>query len=118
MQQAVCSPPHPSWLSQNQTVKCTLLLSINREATLTKNTVVEGSRDQEKQTTILKKKELGKERARKRNRKRTRGDRGRFWKVLHLAAWNVESKRSATGVKANSSVTVKVITKSATEFML
>lgn len=29
-------PPRLSWLSQNQTVKCTLLLSINREATLTK----------------------------------------------------------------------------------
>lgn len=36
VQQAVCGPPRPSWLSQNQTVKCTLLLSINREATLTK----------------------------------------------------------------------------------
>lgn len=29
-------PPRLSWLSRNQTVKCTLLLSINREATLTK----------------------------------------------------------------------------------
>lgn len=40
--------PHP--MSQNQTVKCTLLLSINREATLKKNnnTVVKGCWNQEK----------------------------------------------------------------------
>lgn len=46
-----------------------------------------------------------------------RAGEGRVWKVLHLAAWNVE-KCSATRVKAQPSVTVKVITKSATEFTL
>lgn len=41
----------PPWVSQNQTVKCTLLLSINREATLKKkkkNTMVKGCWNQEK----------------------------------------------------------------------
>lgn len=61
----------PSPMSQNQTVKCTLLLSINREATLKKkkkkkNTVVKGCWNQEENNNNnreseeeLKKKERG-----------------------------------------------------------
>lgn len=75
VRQAVRSPPHPSWLPQNQTVKCTVLLSINREATLTKK--YSGRRKPGPGKTndnLKKKKKIGKERDRKRNGKRTEGD--------------------------------------------
>lgn len=100
-------------------------MSINREATLTKkkkkNTVVErrmlGPGKKKKNQTNNNEKKI-----RKREREEEEPKRGpreeRFWKVLHLAAWNVEYKGSATGVKAKSPVTVNVITKSATEFIL
>lgn len=43
----------------------------------------------EKQTNNNKKK-IRKERERKRNQKERGPREGKFWKVLHLAAWNVE----------------------------
>lgn len=100
-------------------------MSINREATLTKKKKKKYSGRKKDAGTRKKKKNQtnnNEKKIRKREREEEEPKRGpreeRFWKVLHLAAWNVEYKGSATGVKAKSPVTVNVITKSATEFIL